>query len=94
MSSSDRGRSDMPGSRPDLTPPAKTPGPADAADPYANWLDRMQRARARHAAITKNLYTWSNYKNWADRMRDSFEDEPAVKPEGGVVPPKPPTFKR
>jgi hypothetical protein len=54
----------------------------------------MQRARARHAAITKNLYTWSNYKNWADRMRDSFEDEPAAKPEGGVVPPKPPTFKR
>jgi hypothetical protein len=37
----------------------------------------MQRARARHAAITKNLYTWSNYKNWADRMKDSFEDEPA-----------------
>jgi hypothetical protein len=33
----------------------------------------MQRARVRHAAITKNLYTWSNYKNWADRMRDSFD---------------------
>ena len=94
MSASDRGRGDMPGSRPDLTPPAKVPGPADAADPYASWLDRMQRARARHAAITKNLYTWSNYKNWADRMRDSFEDEPAVKPEGGVVPAKSPTFKR
>jgi hypothetical protein len=35
----------------------------------------MQRARARHAAITKNLYTWSNYKNWADKMRDNWEDE-------------------
>ena len=90
MSSSDRGRGDMPGARPDLTPPAKTPGPADAADPYANWLDRMQRARARHAAITKNLYTWSNYKNWADRMRDSFEDEPAAKPDGSNSGPKPP----
>ena len=43
----------------------------------------MQKARARHAAITKNLYTWSNYKNWADRMKDSFEDEPAAKPEPG-----------
>jgi hypothetical protein len=85
----------MPGGpRPDLTPPAKTPGPADAADPYANWLDRMQRARARHAAITKNLYTWSNYKNWADRMRDSFEDEPAVKPDGNNGVPKPPPIKR
>lgn len=93
MSSSDRGRGDIPGIRSDLTPPAKTSGPVDAADPYANWLDRMQRARARHAAITKNLYTWSNYKNWADRMRDSFEDEPAGKsdPTAGA---KPPQFKR
>jgi hypothetical protein len=54
----------------------------------------MQRARARHAAITKNLYTWSNYKNWADRMKDSFEDEPAVKPDGPNGGPKPPTPKR
>src|SRR5215470_14223148 len=75
MSSSDRGRGDMPGARPDLSPPAKTPGPADAADPYSSWLDRMQRARARHAAITKNLYTWSNYKSWADKMRDSWEGD-------------------
>ena len=94
MSSSDRGRSDIPARVPDLTPSAKTPGPADAADPYANWLDRMQKARARHAAITKNLYTWSNYKNWADRMKDSFEDEPAVKPDAVNGAPKPPTFKR
>jgi hypothetical protein len=94
MSSSDRGRGDMPGIRPDLTPPAKTPGPADAADPYANWLDRMQKARARHAAITKNLYTWSNYKNWADRMKGSFDDEPPVKPDGSNGPAKPPILKR
>jgi hypothetical protein len=38
----------------------------------------MQRARARHAAITKNLYTWSNYKNWADKMRDNWEDDEAA----------------
>jgi len=96
MSSSDRGRGDLPGARPDLSPPAKTPGSADAADPYASWLDRMQRARARHAAITKNLYTWSNYKNWAERMRDSFEDETAAKTDGpnGAPGSKPPTFKR
>jgi hypothetical protein len=75
MSSSDRGRGDAPGSRLEPAPAGATPGPADAADPYANWLDRMQRARARHAAITKNLYTWSNYKNWADKMRDNWEEE-------------------
>ena len=80
MSSSDRGRGDVPGARGEPATAAKTPAgsAADAADPYANWLDRMQRARVRHAAITKNLYTWSNYKNWADRMRDSWDgDGPA-----------------
>jgi hypothetical protein len=54
----------------------------------------MQRARARHAAITKNLYSWSNYKNWADKMRDNWEDEDpnakaAVPPAAKVpVPPR------
>jgi hypothetical protein len=73
MGSSDRGRGDAPGSRHEpVTTSSTTPG---AADPYPNWLDRMQRARARHAAITKNLYTWSNYKSWADKMRDNWEDE-------------------
>jgi len=78
MSSSDRGRND-PTVRPDTAVPAaksSTPPPKDS-DAYATWLDRMQRARARHAAITKNLYTWSNYKNWADKMKDSWDDEPA-----------------
>jgi len=84
MSSSDRGRGDTPGSRHEPVSPGATPGPADGADPYANWLDRMQRARARHAAITKNLYSWSNYKNWADKMRDNWEeDDPNAK--GTVV---------
>ena len=70
MSSSDRGR-DVPGNRNAVTTPAATP-PA-GGDAYANWLDRMQRARARQAAITRNLYTWSNYKNWADQVRDSWQ---------------------
>jgi hypothetical protein len=52
----------------------------------------MQRARARHAAITKNLYTWSNYKSWADRMRDSWEGDVEGKPADngppGLKPPK------
>ena len=76
MSSSDRGRNDPPAPpRVDATPIGKTSPPKDS-DAYATWLDRMQRARARHAAITKNLYTWSNYKNWADKMKDSWEEEP------------------
>lgn len=79
MSSSDRGR-DPPPARTDAAPVAKsstttTPAAPKESDAYATWLDRMQRARARHAAITKNLYTWSNYKNWADKMKDSWDDE-------------------
>ncbi|HEX4618809.1 MAG TPA: hypothetical protein VH135_03720, partial [Steroidobacteraceae bacterium] len=50
------------------------------ADAYATWLDRMQRARARQAAITRNLYTWSNYKSWADQVRDSWQGESGLKP--------------
>jgi hypothetical protein len=83
-------RGDAPGSRNDPpVPTGTTPGPADAADPYANWLDRMQRARARHAAITKNLYTWSNYKNWADKMRDNWEEDDPNAKAGANAPPAP-----
>jgi hypothetical protein len=80
MSSSDRGRNDPPAPARvvvDATPVAKTAPPKDS-DAYATWLDRMQRARARHAAITKNLYTWSNYKNWAEKMKDSWDDDAAA----------------
>src|SRR5213082_694041 len=70
MSSSDRGRDDATGTPRDPAVPAGSP--AAGTDAYASWLDRMQRARARQAAITRNLYTWSNYKNWADQIRDSW----------------------
>jgi hypothetical protein len=76
MSSSDRGRNNPTTVRTDAAPVTKTTtAPPKDSDAYASWLDRMQRARARHAAITKNLYTWSNYKNWADKMKDSWDDE-------------------
>jgi hypothetical protein len=70
MGSGDRGRDDAPGTQRDPAAPAG--GPAAGTDAYASWLDRMQRARARQAAITRNLYTWSNYKSWADQVRDSW----------------------
>lgn len=76
MSSSDRVRNDA-AATPDASPAGKA---AAEADPYANWLDRMQRARVRHAAITKNLYTWANYKSWTERVKDSWAEEPTPKP--------------
>lgn len=83
MSSSDRVRSGSAAPRHETPPTGKTtPAAGDAqapgtADPYANWLDRMQRARIRHAAITKNLYTWANYKSWTERVKVSWEDDPS-----------------
>jgi len=80
MGSSDRGRDDAPGKQREPTPTNPTGG----ADAYASWLDRMQRARARQAAITRNLYTWSNYKNWADQVRDSWGNNPDTNPPHGA----------
>ncbi|MGH8199785.1 MAG: hypothetical protein ACREVO_05400 [Steroidobacteraceae bacterium] len=84
MSATDRARSNPPPGK--QKEPASGEAPAaDPAEPYPDWLDRMQRTRARHAAITRNLNTWSNYKSWADRMRESWEDEerqPAADPRG------------
>ncbi len=44
-------------------------------DGYSSWLNRGQKPNGRHAAITKSLYTWSNYKSWADKVRSSWDDE-------------------
>jgi hypothetical protein len=52
----------------------KLAGPS-GAEAYARWLEHMQRTRTRHAAITRNLYTWSNYKSWADKMRIDWKDD-------------------
>ena len=86
MSSTDRGRGNVPGKQKD--PPSSGPAAGGAAEAYPEWLDRVQRARGRHAAITRNLNTWSSYKNWADRMRESFGDEepqPDADPRGTVA---------
>ena len=87
MSSIDRGRGSAPGKQKEPL----SSGSEDPAQPYPDWLDRMQRTRARHAAITRNLNTWSSYKSWADRMRESFEDEarqpdPNARTTGGTKP--------
>jgi hypothetical protein len=48
--------------------------PTPSGSDFANWTDRMQRARGRHSAITRNLYTWSSYKNWAERVKTDWDD--------------------
>ncbi len=43
----------------------------------ANWLDRAQPAasNSRHAAITRSLHTWSNYKSWTDKVKSSWDKD-------------------
>ena len=76
MNSSDRTRGDPQAAPTDPAAlvPAMAP-PLVGTEEYGSWLDRMQRARTRHAAITRNLYTWSNYKSWADQVKGSWEPE-------------------
>lgn len=50
-------------------------GKGDGWEAYSNWLNRIQKTGGRHAAITRNLYSWSNYKSWADKVRDTWGDE-------------------
>lgn len=40
-----------------------------------SWLDRAQPSNPRHAAITRSLYSWSNYKSWTDKVRNSWDKD-------------------
>ena len=84
MSSSNRSRDEAGAAH--ESPAQQGGSPTAGADAYATWLDRMQRARARQAAITRNLYTWSNYKSWADQVRDSWQGTDT--PKTTASPPK------
>lgn len=33
---------------------------------------------SRHGALSRKLYTYSNYKSWADRVRAAWVDAPAT----------------
>jgi hypothetical protein len=48
---------------------------AGARDPQRNWLERGQPANPRHAAITRSLYSWTNYKNWTDKVRHGWDKD-------------------
>lgn len=44
----------------------------------ASWLERSQPRGARppagrHTAITRTLYSYSNYKSWAEKVRTSWD---------------------
>jgi len=45
---------------------------APVRDLRRNWLER---SNPRHAAITRSLYSWNNYKSWTDKVKHSFDRE-------------------
>lgn len=49
-------------------------GKADGWDAYSHWLGRIKTG-GRHSAITRTLYSWNNYKSWADKVRSSWDDD-------------------
>jgi hypothetical protein len=65
----------------------ETAGPVVRAgaprDPQRNWLDRAhpstQPANSRHAAITRSLNSWSNYKSWTDKVRSTWDKDKSGK---------------
>jgi hypothetical protein len=50
-----------------VEPGVAKPGSATPRQPF--------KTGGRHAAITTNLYNWHSYKNWADKVRGSWEDK-------------------
>jgi hypothetical protein len=36
---------------------------------------QVYKTGGRHAAITTNLYNWHSYKNWADKVRGSWDEK-------------------
>lgn len=64
--------------RDDLAATGERPGPG-STELYADWEARMKRGRGRHAAISRNLNTWANYKNWSDKIRQGWVADSAPK---------------
>jgi hypothetical protein len=50
-------------------------GTAASREAYANLLKRTEKTGGRHAAITNSLYSWHSYKNWADKVRGSWDEK-------------------
>ena len=53
----------------DRRAPRTEPGKAGAA------ARDLYKTGGRHAAITNNLYNWHSYKNWAEKIRGSWEEK-------------------
>ena len=46
-----------------------------APETSRSWLSRTQPANPRHATITRSLYSWSNYKNWTEKVKNTWDKD-------------------
>ena len=53
----------------------RAPRVEPGAKPGTSVPRETSKTGGRHAAITTNLYNWHSYKNWADKVRGSWEDK-------------------
>ncbi|HMD74932.1 MAG TPA: hypothetical protein VKG05_13810 [Steroidobacteraceae bacterium] len=56
-------------------PGADRDAPGGSRDGPVNLLKRGEKIGGRHGAITNSLYSWHSYKNWADKMKGSWEEK-------------------
>ena len=64
-------------------PPGGRPGPG--ADAPRAWPPR-EGASSRHGAISRQLFTYSHYKSWAERMRSNWKQEEEEQEPGTATP--------
>jgi hypothetical protein len=60
---------------PRAPPPSGKPETPANPDAPTNLLKRSEKPGGRHGAITNTLYSWHSYKNWAEKMRGSWDDK-------------------
>jgi hypothetical protein len=48
---------------------------AGVAKPGGTAPRDLYKTGGRHGAITTNLYNWHSYKNWAEKIRGSFDEK-------------------
>jgi hypothetical protein len=56
----------------DRRAPRTEPG---VAKPGAVAPRELYKTGGRHGAITNTLYNWHSYKNWAEKIRGSFDEK-------------------
>ena len=55
--------------------PARSCAPARRATAAQLARSRAAEPNPRHAAITRSLYSWSNYKSWTDKVRSNWDKD-------------------